>query len=77
MAFVLPRKKKYLEHINDHQLDFVNFYFNDKIFITFDSIEDITFDVIKGKHLNIPSRNNITNLNGLKEDLHIYINNII
>lgn len=76
MPIVVARDSRKHEHINDHQKEFVEFYINDNIFIEAKTPSDIE-NIIKSKSfLHIPSRNYITDLSNLRNDILQYIRSL-
>lgn len=71
---IIARRKKYNEHTNDHQYEFLNQYAKDNIFNVFKSGEELLSLIESQVYLNKPSRRFITNLTPMKEDLYNYLN---
>lgn len=71
---IIARRKKYNEHTNDHQFEFLNQYVNDNIFNVFESGEELLNLIELKVFLKNPSRRFITNLDPMKKDLFLYLN---
>lgn len=76
MPIVVPRRASLNEHINDHQVDFVDHFKKDNIFIQVDGAGQFLEVIQSGMYLNKPSRTFITDINPLKLDLHNFLNAI-
>jgi len=71
---VITRKFKNNEHINNHQVEFCNYYKNDEIFIEISDSNDLSKFISMNKKLLKPSRNYITDLKPLKRKIFQIIN---
>lgn len=68
--FVVCRRSKLNEHINDHQYDFCSTYLEDNLFTKVENSIQLKNFITINKYLEKPSRNFITNLEGMKNVLY-------
>lgn len=74
---IIARRKKYNEHTNDHQYEFLNQYITDNIFNSFESAEELLTLIESNVFLDQPSRRFITDLGPMKRDLSSYLTKLL
>ena len=74
---VFGRRASLSEHINDHQLDFLQNFSEDGIYVRCQSPENLKDFIIHTKWKNAPSRSYITHSEQLRDDIQKYIYSVI
>lgn len=74
---VFARQSDKAEHINDHQVEFVNYYKNERLFYLCNDHKDLLLYLHNDIYQQEPSRNKITEVGRLREDLQRYLYKVI
>ncbi len=70
---IIPREKRYDEHINDHQLHFVEHFINTGIFFAIKNEYELMEIIKSGNYLQKPMSNELGNFSKLANQIKIII----
>lgn len=76
-AIVIPRKASHGEHINNHQVVFAEHYSKQGLFEIFKTPMELSKSIMLELYKKPPSRNFITDLERLKDDLQGFISSTL